>query len=97
MLSDVSSPARTLEGMDTLTTGSWVRGTLVVALVVDVLGQLAGVVPAGSVGMALSVAVAGVVTACAWVAVRCARHSAAHSRGEWPTRTPAVPGGSGSL
>ena len=63
-----------------LTTGSWVRGALVVALVVDVLGQLAGVVPSGSAGMALSVAVAGVAAAFGWVAVRCARHSAAHSR-----------------
>jgi hypothetical protein len=66
--------------MDTLTTGSWVRGALAVALVLDVLGQLVGVVPSGSVGMALSVAVAGVVAACGWVAVRCARHSAAQSR-----------------
>jgi hypothetical protein len=82
--------------MDTLTHGSWVRGALVVALVVDILGQLVGVVPAGSVGMALSVTVVGVVAACAWVAVRCARPSAAHARGEWPSRTPAVTGGSGS-
>jgi hypothetical protein len=66
--------------LDTLTHGSWVRGTLVVALVLDVLGQLAGVVPAGSVGIALSVAVAGLMAACAWVAVRSARPSAAHSR-----------------
>ena len=79
MLRGGSSPARTLEGMDTLTTGSWVRGTLVLALLVDVLGQLAGVVPSGSVGMALSVAVAGVLAAVGWVAVRCARHSAAPS------------------
>ena len=65
--------------MDTLTTGSWVRGALVLALVIDVLGQLTGVVPSGSAGMALSVAVAGVGAAVGWVAVRCARHSAAHS------------------
>jgi hypothetical protein len=63
-----------------LTTGSWVRGALVVALVVDVLGQLTGVVPSGSAGMALSVAVAGVAAAFGWVALRCARHSTAHSR-----------------
>ncbi len=62
-----------------LTAGTWVRGALVVALVIDVLGQLAGVVPSGSTGMALSVAVAGVAAAVGWVAVRCARHSAAHS------------------
>jgi hypothetical protein len=65
--------------MDTLTTGSWVRGTLVVALLVDVLGQLAGVVPSGSAGMALSVAVAGASAAVGWLAVRCARHSAARA------------------
>ena len=68
--------------MDTahLTTGSWVRGALVVALLVDVLGQLAGVVPSGSVGMALSVATAGVLAAAAWIVVRSTRHGAAHTR-----------------
>jgi hypothetical protein len=75
-----SSPARTLGGMDTLSPGTWVRGALVVALLVDVLGQLAGVVPSGSTGMALSVAVAGVTAAVGWVAVRCARQSADRSR-----------------
>lgn len=62
--------------MDTahLTTGSWVRGALVVALVLDVLGQLSGVVPAGSVGMAASVAVAAVLAVAGWFAVRKARH-----------------------
>ncbi len=64
----------------TLTTGSWVRGALVVALVVDVLGQLTGVVPSGSVGMALSVAVAGVLAVLGWCAVRWTRHSSAHTR-----------------
>lgn len=61
--------------MDTahLTPGSWVRGALVVALLVDVLGQIAGVVPAGSVGMAASVGVAGVLAAAGWLAVRGAR------------------------
>jgi hypothetical protein len=68
--------------MDTahLTTGSWVRGALVVALVIDVLGQLTGVVPAGSVGMAVSVAVAGVLAVAAWVVVRVARHSPVQTR-----------------
>jgi hypothetical protein len=61
--------------MDTahLTTGSWVRGALVVALVLDVLGQLTGVVPAGSVGMAASVAVGAVLAVVGWLAVRKAR------------------------
>jgi hypothetical protein len=68
--------------MDTahLTTGSWVRGALVVALVLDVLGQLTGVVPAGSVGMAVSVAVAGIVAALGWLAVRVARRSPVQTR-----------------
>ncbi|NMO90710.1 hypothetical protein [Actinomycetospora sp. TBRC 11914] len=68
--------------MDTahLTTGSWIRGALVVALLVDVLGQLAGVVPAGSVGMAASVGVAGAVTVLAWLGVRWMRHSSVPSR-----------------
>ncbi|HEY2221698.1 hypothetical protein [Actinomycetospora sp.] len=62
--------------MDTahLTTGSWVRGALVVALLIDVLGQLAGVVPAGSVGMAVSVAVAGVAALAAFLGLRTARN-----------------------
>lgn len=60
--------------------GTWIRGALVVALVVDVLGQVAGVVPSGSVGMAVSVAVAGVFAACAWCAVRWGRHSSVPTR-----------------
>ena len=68
--------------MDTahLTTGSWVRGALVVALVLDVLGQLTGIVPAGSIGMGVSVAVAGALAVAAWVAVRVSRHSPVRTR-----------------
>lgn len=65
--------------MDT-SPGTWVRGALVVALVVDVLGQLAGVVPSGSVGMAASVGVAGVMTALAWFGVRRAGNTSVHLR-----------------
>lgn len=66
--------------MVTLTTGSWIRGALVVALVLDVFGQLTGVVPAGSLGMAISVAVAAVLAGAAWCAVRWTRHSSAPTR-----------------
>jgi hypothetical protein len=66
--------------MDTLSVGSWVRGALVVALLVDVLGQLVGVVPSGSVGMALSVVAAGVLAVVGWCAVRWSRHSSVPTR-----------------
>jgi hypothetical protein len=59
--------------MDT-SPGAWIRGALVVALVLDVVGQLAGVVPSGSVGMAASVGVAGTVAVLAWLGVRWVRH-----------------------
>jgi hypothetical protein len=66
--------------MTALTTGSWIRGALVVALLLDVLGQLVGVVPSGSLGMAASVAVAGVLAVVGWCAVRWNRHSSVHTR-----------------
>jgi hypothetical protein len=63
-----------------ISTGSWFRGALVVALVLDVLGQVVGVVPAGSIGMAVSVGVAGVLAVVAWCAVRWTRHSSMPTR-----------------
>ena len=60
--------------------GSWIRGALVVALVVDVLGQLLGVVPSGSIGMAVSVGVAAVLAVVAWCAVHWSRHTSAPTR-----------------
>jgi hypothetical protein len=59
---------------------TWLRGALVVALVVDVLGQIVGVVPSGSIGMAVSVGVAGVLTVVAWCAVRWTRHPSVPTR-----------------
>lgn len=65
--------------MDT-SPGSWFRGALVVALVVDVLGQLVGIVPSGSIGTAVSVGVAGVLAGVAWCAVRWTRHTSVPTR-----------------
>jgi hypothetical protein len=63
--------------MDT-SPGTWIRGALVVALLLDVVGQLAGVVPSGSVGVAASVGVAGAAADLAWLGVRWMHHGSAH-------------------